>query len=266
MAKIQEICRQFYDYEVFQNDAFIDVALDFVTQGDTSLAIDRGRFHTELVALRIELFGLALWNHSLEVSKKDDESGRPSRQQLLIGEICSEILFTKKYLEINGRKDIWRTMAFYNEEIDRARDKAAFANLHGLHPVMPGVIVKSEEEQREFVRISREHMRASLSDGFKPLVADPECLARLVNRGRNSDEEWSKGFTSQALTGRLLERLGFGRELDYESAFRFQALILGVYEGARSFIEILPFRPEYKKGLEGLYKLLKRATKAVKDT
>lgn len=261
-VSIGMVAQQFYDYEVFQNDEFYHIAYNFVTKKAELSKIEESLFKVELFALRIELFGLALWNNNLLISSKDEFRGNNSKLDLLWQEVCSEILFTKNYLEKGVKNNIWQMMGFYNQAIEQSDEISHIVNLSGLHPVVPIQIevAVDEEERRKTYLHDRERSRASLSNDFKKLVPDLECITRLVNRGSSSDEKWRQGFISQALTNRLMERLGCSNSLDYEIVFRFQALIFGIYKGARDFVEIMPFTPEYQIKLKGLVQLVKKAT------
>ena len=170
-------------------------------------------------------------------------------------EICREIVFTKGYLQAKGRMDIWNTMAFYNEEIGHASGEET---LHGLGPFGFPPLIKPGDEA-----MLKESDLKFLSELFTPFVADSECVARLVNRARNSHEKWSQGLTSQRLTTRLAEQLVHSRNLNYEDMFRLQALVFGVYEVARDFIEILPFEAECRESVKRLRQLIVERAEAL---
>ena len=261
-VSIEEICQQFYDYEIFQNSAFYDTAFDFVTQGDTSLVIDRNLFERELTALRIELFGLALCHHNRHLARKDEYSRDSDKQSALVKEICDEILFTKKYLELSEKLNIWEAMALYNEEVDQVCGKSDVVNLEGLHPVIAIEVEGGEEARREVKSYMRESLRSMWAEEFKRFIEDSECVSRLLNRSGSDDEKWGEGFISQGLARILAERLGCVEGMNWEGIFRFQALIIGVYNGAGRFIEALPFSPEYRGRLERLLQSMKRAARS----
>lgn len=253
---IYVLCQQFYDYYIFGNTEFYDNTFNFITQGDAAQSVDMSLFQRESSALRIELFGLALWNYNEKLSSRDDYRKKGS---LLIEEVCTEIQFTKKYLEMNKKLDVWEAMAFYNKEIAQAVTKKPFANLSGLLPFLR--IAGGEEGLRE-VRLRLEQTKIDIfSKPFKRFITDSECLTRLMNRVGNDEKEWSEGFISQGLSRRFAERLGYIKDLNWEGMFRFQALILGMYNGTQNFIETLPFLPEQQERLHRLLKAMKKVAR-----
>jgi hypothetical protein len=261
-TRIDELCQNFYENHIFGNADFCDDAFQFIAQNDAAKSIDKNLFLGELWALRIELFGLALWNYIHELASKDEYE---KRQMLLIEEVCNEIKFTKGYLgnlkmlTPKVKLDIWEVMAFYNKAIAEAINNKPFLSLSGLAPFIK---ISGGEEGERKVRL---HIQQALIDinskAFKKFIVDSECLARLLNRAGSRDEEWHEGYISQALSRRFAERLGYVNKLNWEGIFRFEALILGLYNGARNFIETLPFSPEYQNELNKLLKAIKRVTR-----
>lgn len=105
---IEEFCREFYDRQILHptiiaggtdvGSVFLEGAFNYVVEADQSFAaIDPTLFRKEMTALRMELFGLA-WSHKF----KREEFTLP------------QSFFTKRYLEENGKLDIWDIMGEYN--------------------------------------------------------------------------------------------------------------------------------------------------------
>ena len=256
-TSIDELCQQFYDNYIFGNTEFSNNAFHFIIQEDVAQSIDENIFLRELWALRIELFGLALWNYNLKLPENDDYQ---NEEMLLIEEVCAEIKFTKKYLEMNKKLDVWEAMAFYNKEIAQAVTEKPFVNLSGLFPFLR--IEGDEEDKRKSRLDTMEYCRNIFYEPFKRFITDSECLTRLINRVGSSENEWSEGFISQALSRRFAERLGYVNKLNWEGIFKIQALIFGMYNGAQNFIETLPFLPENRERLNKLLKTMKRVAES----
>jgi len=256
-TSIDELCQQFYDYYIFGNTEFYDNTFKFITQGEATQSVDMSLYQRELSALRIEIFGLALWNYNYELSSSDNYK---NKQSLLIEEVFNEIQFTKRYLEVNKNLDIWEAMAFYNEEIAQAKEEKPFVRLSGLVPFAR--IAGNEESQRKVRLTFEEATRDTFYEPFKRLTTDSECLTRLMNRAASSSQdEWSQGFISQRLSRRFAERLGYIKDLNWEGMFRLQALIFGMYNGTQNYIETLPFLHEQQERLQRLLKAMKKVAR-----
>ena len=225
---IEEFCRQFYDSFVFNatirgvdiNDALYKTYFDSVVEADQSFAeIDRGKFQNELTAIRMELFGLA-WLHKF----KKEELAIP------------QSLFTRRYLEENGRIKIWEIMGEYNQAIARS----------GIMTVR-----QYPDGSRRFTQIDDDLLVAKMNKARfdilakwaesnlpkKELMTDKDdiaavCVARVANRFGVDAKRFSS-ITVPLLASRLADRLGCDIETNIEALFRLGAFIFGFYDGAK---------------------------------
>lgn len=210
---IEEFCRQFYDSEIFYPivggrdvwSSFLATVLNSVAESDRSFsAIDPAVFEQEMIALRIELFGLAWMHHWRE-------------ERLLLPEIA----FTKHYLELNGKPEIWHAMLDYNRAIARSQDEM---------PQGP-----SRFTMQEAYLTFRNRLRSEfLAKSMKARV-DPEYAARAANR-ISTDATWSDSSGIKMLAATLIQRLGC--QLKPEGCLRLEAVIFGLYAGARKSIKV----------------------------
>jgi hypothetical protein len=209
---IEELCQQFYDSEIFHPtisgrdvwSSFLTTVLDSVAEPDRSFsAIDAAAFEQEMTALRIELFGLAWMHHWRE-------------ERLLL----PEITFTKRYLELNRKPEIWHAMLDYNRAIARSQD----AIPQGPHrfTVQEAYITFRNRLRSEF-----------LAKSMKARV-DPEYAARAANR-ISTDATWSDSPGIEMLAATLMQRLGY--QPNSEGCFRLEAAISGLYKSARKYIK-----------------------------
>ena len=208
---IEEFCRQFYDSQIFHpiiagedvGSGFWETAFNFVAEADQSFAaIDPAVFQREMIALRIELFGLA-WMHHLKQDKY----------------ILPEIVFTKSYLEQNGQLDIWDAMCAYNQAIARSSVE----------------VIAGERMRRAWIVGMNKFKIDSFGEWVEAGV-EPECATHLGNR-LGTDVAWSKGITLKMLTARLADRLGCDINLNSEALFRLGSVIFGLYNGAKEAIK-----------------------------
>lgn len=206
---IEEFCREFYDSQIFHpiiagtdvGAAWRETVLKSVTEADNSFAaISPVLFQREYTALRVELFGLALTHHL-----KRDEHTLP------------ETIFTKIYLEQNGQLEIWDAMLEYNQAI--ARSAAEIATGKRARRATMGFI---------------NELRFGLGKKWIKAGVDVECAARVLNR-IGTEVSWSKGITLQMLVDVLLRRLGC--QLNSEGIFRLQAVLYGLYNGAKEAVK-----------------------------
>lgn len=209
---IEEFCRQFYDSEIFHPiiggrdvwAGFLATVLNSVTEADRSFsATDPAVFEQEMTALRIELFGLAWMHHWRE-------------EHLLLPEIA----FTKRYLELNAKSDIWHAMLDYNRAIARSQDEM---------PQGP-----SRFTVQEAYITFRHRLRSEfLAKSMKARV-DPEYAARLANR-ISTDATWGDSPGNEMLAATLMQRLGC--QLTLEGGIVLQAIVPRIYSGARKSIK-----------------------------
>lgn len=220
---IEEFCREFYDTQIFHPiiaeidvwSAFLETVSKSVSEADQSFArIKRAAFEREMTALRVELFGLA-WGH------------RFKREQFTI----PQSLFTKRYLEENGKLEIWEIMGEYNQAIAES------------------VTMTESGEQMNAWRIAKANLvRANMFDKWAEAnIGDPSapteeektlanCVARVANR-IGVDISRADCIAVKRLAARLAARLRCRKDLKSEALFRLSAVIYGMYSGAKESIQ-----------------------------
>ncbi len=259
---VEELFLIFYESQVFNNDAVSSLAkevVDFIVEADhTFKVVDLTKLKRELMALRIELFNFAWLTYSDELSLTDPEAANKN--------ILTGVVFTKVYLDKLGRRDIWDVMRVYNSAIARAGDDASSVSWSGidtsLFPGFPrvGVSFPDEQSKREFLLKEREDTRRHFSQEFAESTRDLDCADRCANLFM-SCSSWKDGVISQKLTTEFINRLGLNQNLNCEAIFRLQRIIVGLYNGARDFIEIKPFEREYIDSLRSVVAGLKKAVR-----
>ena len=224
-VSMEEFCREFYHTQVFNaNIAGVDAykmlcetAFDSVVEADQSFAaIDRARFQEELTAIRMELFALA-WMR------------RFKREDLTV----PQSLFTRRYLQEEGKLPIWDIMGEYNQAVARsATTSETGQQVDG--PLGRGRVA--------FVNTLRfEVFRKLWADaaGDESTTEQREdllnCVARVANR-IGADIEGSNCILVKLLGVRLADRLDCEADLTSEALFRLAAVIYGLYQGAREAI------------------------------
>ena len=218
---IEEFCRQFYDTQIFNanigaGDAwrmFSNTALESVVEADRSFAaVDRARFQEELTAIRMELFAL-------------DWMRRFKREDLTV----PQSLFTRRYLQEEGKLPIWDIMGEYSQAVARS------ATTSETGQQVDGPLGRA---QVAGVNVRRLEMFKKWGDavGDESTTEQREdllnCVARVANR-IGADIDRTNGILIKLLSARLADRLGCDDDLSSEALVRLAALIYGLYQGAR---------------------------------
>ena len=225
---IEEFCYQFYDNNIFKpviagqdfNKVWWDNVCDSIVEFDKSFQlIDKSVFSREITALRLELFGLA-W-----VSKF-------TREKFTI----PQSIFTRKYLERNGKLDIWDIMGEYGKIIAQSafldskgkqvegrtgRARFAFVNTFRM-----GIFNK-------WVETNISNPPTATTEEEKILI---NCVARVINR-MVVDISRSDCVLVKLLAARLADRLGCNVSLNSKALFMFAAVVFGLYKGAQEAIK-----------------------------
>jgi hypothetical protein len=214
-VRLNRFCRDFYNETIFHpiiggtnvSAVYFDKAREAVIEAGPSFAsVDPESFESEIKILRFEVFGEA-WVHEL-----GDELMVP------------QTAFTKRYLEQEGRLDIWRAMEPYNQAIvlsslwrgaDSEVGRASFAFQEGLRKDA----------------IGKWHRQ-----GFSLDVAT-RASNRLCPEGN-----WIDGRTPGFLMLALCDRVGCDVNNE-EAQFRLTAVIWGLYDGAREAIREVEIKP-----------------------
>lgn len=221
---IEEFCREFYDTQIFHpiiagthvGSAFLETVFKSVSEADQSFAaIDPTLFRKEMTALRMELFGLA-WMHKFK------------REEYTI----PQSLFTKRYLEENGRLDIWDIMGEYNQAIAQFSVMTATGEQMGGR-VGRGRIVSLNALRTDLFMYWAEQWRKM---GFRATQADYDALAHALNR-IGADIRRADCVAVKLLAARLAVRLRCREDLESEALFRLETVIFGFYNGAKEAIK-----------------------------
>lgn len=224
---LQEFCRQFYDNVIFQptivgqrfDGVWWDNIFHSVVETDKSFAVmDKSILAQEMTALRLELFGLA-WVYKF------------AREKFTI----PQSIFTRQYLERNGKSETWDIMGEYSQVIaqsafltdkgEQMDGRAGRARITFVNEFRWGIFKKWAEANMDNPSAPTEEEKK---------VAD--CVARVVNRMlvdiRNDD-----CILVKRLAARLAERLGCDANLNAEALFALRAVVFGLYESARRAIK-----------------------------
>ena len=145
---------------------------------------------------------------------------------------CTEITFTKSYLEQTGNSDIWSAAGFYNDTILRA----TIAQRVSMDWATPRDVPSNyrDEEKRPFETESEKLIFESLREHYDKLLTDKECASRLGNRFV-SVEAWREGIMIlQQLSSAFAQRLNFSPNI--EALLLLQRLTVGLYKNAKDYI------------------------------
>jgi hypothetical protein len=225
---MEEFCRCFYDSQVFDphvGGTNVGLVLwqymyNSIAEADESFkSIDFSKFQEEMKALRMELFALA-WFDRFKLERY----------------AIPQSLFTRRYLEENGRAVIWDAMSDYNrvlarsffltrtgEEMKAREGRAKLASISGMRHEMAMKWVATN--------IGDKHDDAFTEEDTQRL----NCASRVFNR-IGVDIRREDCVAVKALSGGLASRLGCDAGLNSEAFFRIQAYIYGFYQGAKEAI------------------------------
>lgn len=232
---VEEFCRQFYDSVIFHpiiagqdfNEVWYDNVFHSIVEADKSFAvIDKSVFLREMMALRLELFGLA-WLYKFP----DNRFTIP------------QSIFTRQYLESNGKLELWDSMVEYNKVIAQS----AFPTSTGIQ--MRSRLGKQMQEGVErgkttFVNTFRwgvfeKWADANIGDPSAPTEEEKilgSCVICVVSR-MLADIRKNDCMLVKLLVVRLAERVGYDASLNSEAFLRLGAVIFGLYEGAEKAIK-----------------------------
>lgn len=222
---VQECCRQFYDKGIFHSivagtdvwSIMLDTDFKSIAEADQSfLSVDRTLFRNEMTALRMEMFAFALG-----CSKK---FGIEKYTVPLS-------IFTRQYLEENGRLDIWDIMAEYNLAISRSA--VMDANLK-QYPEARVTLVNDLRMRNCFKWIDNINANRTVPiEKNDPIL---KCVARVANRsGADTEREDDVAVKSMAI--KLAYRLGCDPNLKSEALFKLFAIIFGFYQGTEEYLK-----------------------------
>jgi len=224
---VEECCEEFYDKNIFHAiiagidgwSVLLDAYSKSVTEADTSFSsIDPTLFRQEMTAVRMEVFALAF-------------ARKVKREDLTL----VQSFFTRRYLEENGKLDIWDIMLEYNRAIsDSATLTATLERMEDWR------VEKSNLAKWEFFKkwwdtnIGGPIDDPSASTEEQKMLA--KCVARVANR-IGADMRRADCAAAKRLAARLAERLECDINLSYEALFRLAATIFGFYRGAEEYLK-----------------------------
>jgi hypothetical protein len=230
---VEECCKQFYDDSIFHAivaglnicSAYLDTAFNYIAEVDQSfLSVDPKLFRNEMTALRMELFAFAL-----QCSKKF------KTEQYTI----PQSVFTRSYLEEEGRPDIWNIMGEYNQVI------AMSATMSANGKPTQGNIGRA---QVTFINDMRTNIASKWYEnniGDKAVTNEDReqigCAVRVFNR-LGADIKHADGVVVKLLASRLANRLECNVNLEPEALFRLVATIFGFYKGAEDYLKSVSLR------------------------
>lgn len=227
----EDICREYYESQIFRPTGydeaspakfFTDASIYLIEIDASFKGVDMATFLQEMIPVNIELFGLAWLNHNYELSEK-----------IKIPDyvIPEEIVFTKKYLQENGRGDIWERMSFYNDEILKTvADGIIMPEGWGRFRDIPAAI---REEDRE--EIAEEEIKSKImssTEAFSKYITDSECINRLAVRLLYIPCDINR--LSQKFSLKLAEQ--WRCRIKPVGFFALQRVIVGLYQNAVSYL------------------------------
>ena len=130
-------------------------------------------------------------------------------------------IFTRRYLEENGRLDIWDIMGEYNRGIAQS-----------AHMTESG----KETDEQSLRHINK--LRADMYDKWTEVIKgrrEGVAVARVGNR-IGADIRRADYIAAKLLAARLADRLGANMNLRTEALFKLEATIVGFYEGASEYL------------------------------
>lgn len=220
---VEECCKEFYDRNVFHAiivgidgwSDFLDTVFKSIAEVDSLfVGVDTKLFQREMTALRIEVFALAF-------------ARKVKREDLTL----VQSFFTRRYLEENGKLDIWDIMLEYN------------------HAISDSVTLTDTFKRMDDWRVAKSNLaRAVFMEKWcEANIADPsaiteeqdmlaKCVARVANR-IGADMRRADCIAAKRLAAGLASRLGCDINLSYEALFRLAATIFGFYMGAEEYLK-----------------------------
>lgn len=225
---IKEFCRQFYDTQIFHpiiagtdvGSVFFETVFSSVVEADQSFArVKRSAFEREMTALRVELFGLA-WGHRFKQEKFT----------------IPQSVFTRGYLEENGKLEVWDIMGEYNQAIAQSSVMTATGEQMGTAHVVSINKLRADMFDATVGAWERSGINVWDTEPTSKGYQMVQCVARVANR-IGADIRRNDCILVKRLAARLAARLRCRKDLESEALFRLQAVIFGLYEDAMEAIK-----------------------------
>ncbi len=233
---IEECCRQFYDSNIFHAiilgidgwSVYLDTAFKYIAEVDQSfLSIDPTLFRNEMTALRMELLAFALG-----CSKKFNTEKYTIPQSL----------FTRSYLEENGRLDIWGIMGQYNQAIAMSATMNANGEQYSGRIGVARITFVNDFRSRMALRWVK-NILGNTTVPTEERKAKIGCINSVANR-LGADTEREDDVVVKLLCSRLANRLGCDVNLEPEALSRLEATIFGFYKGAEEYLKSVNLQAE----------------------
>ncbi|PIY97113.1 MAG: hypothetical protein COY66_01240 [Candidatus Kerfeldbacteria bacterium CG_4_10_14_0_8_um_filter_42_10] len=211
-VSIEDFCQDFYDNHIFSStdgkDYYSSILSQFITEKVELIAInvDKQKLINELIALQIELLGLACTH------------------KYVSGEIViHQNFFTKSYLIENGKNEIWNSMYDYNDIID-------IATLDWLTTLGKVNIVFNHNMRKDLVE-------KNIEDVKKLGLKDDEVVER-INKQVWSENAWRQNFMQNSLGRTFWSHLGLElNKLDEKTSSFLAALPIRLYKEAQQYLK-----------------------------
>ncbi|MFC2035389.1 hypothetical protein ACFLUJ_04600 [Chloroflexota bacterium] len=209
--KLEEFCQYFYDTHIFHlvidgkdtGSIHSDELFDHFVEADPAFSsVDRDVFKNEIIAVCMEMFGLA-W----ENQKKRDIY------------LLREIVFARDYLKNNDQLDIWVIMGDYSKTIAAS-----------IFDIANG------QRTSEAYISNMNQFKTKLFEKWVETGIDQDCAKRVYSR-IGADVSWKRRSTVYHVCGRLAERLGCPEDINSEVLSRLSVTIYQFYTGAKEAIE-----------------------------
>jgi len=191
-----------------------------------AVRIDKEAFTDEIIALRLELFGLALSKVELFINEEWSQATFDSA----IDNVSREVKFSKSYLTVAGKSNIWNTMGSYNKTIAGIEYEERLLTLGAWHVNFPGLLDSGSRGSGSLLNTSLKYKNLAFSDAFRKVISDNELCSRVVNRLYILGEYEYQIF--QALTIELAERLGCLAVFHWADILNLELIVDSLYKNA----------------------------------
>lgn len=264
-AAVEELCIYFYELVVFTEKhlSLLDRSFKYFAELCSLPDTSESQARAELYALQIELFSLALLHYESRLSSEE----KPSYLQTDVTKnpLTIQVNFTKDYLLYDKRTDIWEKMSAYNETIGSSLTENLSTAWFGRRMASDTVIkFESDADWQGFIEHEKDFKREMLKE-FAIGASDDDCARRISNIAVTNEDSWHNGIIPQRLTLKLAKRLGCASDLRIEAFMRLERTVLGLYETAKDFVEIKPFRLEYQQQLAHVYGLIRQRLQEIRQ-
>jgi hypothetical protein len=232
----------------------LDGYLEAISKVDPSfLSIDREVFYREMTALRLEMIGFA-WGHKFKQEKFTIPPVYFTSPEKAVSEkfphdiifpaslekfAIPQSTFTRKYLEENGKLELWDIMGEYNKAIAQSATMSESGEVTDAE-LAAKVNVARFAFAKKWLIATRGDRRVLTEE--EQIVA--ECVGRVANRIGADIHREDKGVnvTLGLLSGIIAHRLGYDVNPQSEALILLGSIALGFYNGAEEYLESVDLR------------------------